>query len=62
MARPFRIEYAGAYYHMMNRGNGRQTVFRQPEDYELFLSRQGQLSEAFTVRLLRLGKDRPHFP
>ena len=29
MARPLRIEYAGAYYHVMNRGNGRQVVFTE---------------------------------
>jgi hypothetical protein len=29
MARPLRIEYAGAHYHVMNRGNGRQVVFTE---------------------------------
>ena len=41
MARPLRIEYAGAYYHVMNRGNRRQVVFAEPQDYELFLERLG---------------------
>mgnify|MGYP005752944531 CR=1 FL=1 len=27
MARPLRIEYPGAWYHVMNRGAGRRTVF-----------------------------------
>lgn len=27
MSRPLRIEYPGAYYHVMNRGRGRQTIF-----------------------------------
>jgi REP element-mobilizing transposase RayT len=52
MARPLRIEYAGAYYHVMNRGNQRQTVFPTVADYELFLERLGQFSEQFAVRLL----------
>ena len=52
MARPLRIEYAGAYYHVMNRGNRRQTVFTEPPDYELFLTRLGQFSAQFEVRLL----------
>lgn len=26
MARPLRIEYAGAYYHVLNRGNRREIV------------------------------------
>ncbi|MCU0913669.1 MAG: transposase [Planctomycetes bacterium] len=52
MARPLRIEYAGAYYHVMNRGNGHQTVFVEPPDYELFLARLGQFSAQFEVRVL----------
>jgi len=35
MARPLRIEYAGVYYHVMDRGDRRQTVFAGPKDYEL---------------------------
>ena len=52
MARPLRIEYAGAYYHVTNRGNRRQTVFAEPGDYELFLERLGQFSGQFEVGLL----------
>jgi len=28
MARPVRIEYTGAHYHVTSRGNGRKAVFR----------------------------------
>ena len=52
MARPLRIEYAGAYYHVTNRGNRRQTVFAEPRDYALFLARLGQFSGQFEVGLL----------
>jgi len=52
MARPLRIEYAGAHYHVMNRGNGRQAVFTEARDYELFLERLGQFSRQFEVGLL----------
>ncbi len=48
MARPLRIEYAGAYYHVMNRGNRRQTVFAEPKDYELCLG-----TETFRERVRR---------
>ena len=34
MARPLRIEYAGAIYHVMSRGNARQRIFRDARDYE----------------------------
>jgi REP element-mobilizing transposase RayT len=47
-----RIEYAGACYHVTNRGNGRQVVFKESGDYELFLERLGQFSRQFEVSVL----------
>ncbi|MFH1438330.1 MAG: transposase, partial [Pseudomonadota bacterium] len=38
MARRIRLEYPGATYHVMSRGNNKQRVFFDREDYELFLS------------------------
>jgi len=32
MARPLRIEYPGAYYHVMNRGLNRQRIFAEDKD------------------------------
>ncbi len=37
MARPLRIQFPAAVYHVMNRGTARQAVFREPNDYETFL-------------------------
>jgi len=37
MARPLRIEYPGASYHVMNRGDRRQNIFRTDADRILFL-------------------------
>jgi REP element-mobilizing transposase RayT len=37
MARSIRIEYAGAYYHVMARGNGRQAIFMDDHDRRFFL-------------------------
>ncbi len=51
MARPLRIEYAGACYHVMNRGNQRGTVFRRPEEYDLFLDKLAAFADQFRVRL-----------
>ena len=34
MARPLRIQYAGAIYHAMARGNGRQLLFHGNDDYQ----------------------------
>ncbi|MEA3410862.1 MAG: transposase [Pseudomonadota bacterium] len=38
MARPLRIEFDGAWYHVMNRGQGRRVVFRTDAQREYFLS------------------------
>jgi putative transposase len=37
MARPLRIEYPGAVYHLTARGNARQPIFRDPADRHQFL-------------------------
>ena len=41
MARPLRIVYPGAVYHVMNRGASSQPVFYNSADYELFLQLLG---------------------
>ena len=35
MARPLRIEYAGAVYHLMARGNHAQSIFADDQDLHL---------------------------
>jgi REP element-mobilizing transposase RayT len=37
MARPLRIEYAGAVYHITSRGNDKKAVFRDEDDLRAFL-------------------------
>ncbi|MCB1215580.1 MAG: transposase [Deltaproteobacteria bacterium] len=37
MPRPYRIQYPGAIYHVMNRGQNRRPVFKDPDDYQYFL-------------------------
>ncbi|HXV79694.1 MAG TPA: transposase [Candidatus Binatia bacterium] len=37
MARPLRLEFAGAVYHLTSRGNARQKIFFNDGDRELFL-------------------------
>lgn len=37
MARPLRIEYPGAWYHVMNRGRRGEDIFEEKEDYLLFI-------------------------
>jgi len=38
VARPLRIEYAGAFYHVTSRGNERKMVFQSTRDREKYLS------------------------
>lgn len=38
MARPLRLEFPGAVYHLTSRGNARQKIFFTDADRELFLS------------------------
>ncbi len=37
MARPLRVEYPGAYYHVINRGNNQEHIFKNDRDKEKFL-------------------------
>jgi putative transposase len=39
MARPLRIEYPGAVYHIMTRGNNRQKIFKDDGDRKSYLER-----------------------
>jgi REP element-mobilizing transposase RayT len=42
MPRPLRVEYAGAIYHVINRGNQRQDIFRDDQDRKIFLDTLGE--------------------
>ncbi len=49
MARPLRIEYEGAFYHITARGNERKRVFLSKADYEKFLADLRSSAERFSV-------------
>jgi len=51
MARPLRIEYPGAYYHVTSRGNERKSIFRDERDRERFLDLLGRAAEQFHLRV-----------
>ena len=38
MARPLRIEFAGALYHVTARGNAQENIYRTDDDRQQFLS------------------------
>ena len=47
MARPLRIEYPGAVYHVTSRGNRRENIFLTDQDRITFLSILGQVCQRF---------------
>ena len=51
MARQWRIEYEGALYHVMSRGNEGRLIHSDEEDREMFLSLLGEMSERFEIEI-----------
>ncbi len=47
MARPLRIEYSGAVYHVTARGNERRRIFHSDNDHNLFLTILQKVTERF---------------
>ena len=47
MARPLRIEYAGAVYHVTSRGNARQKIYCDDANRELFLAKLSEAKERY---------------
>jgi len=43
MARPLRIEFSGAFYHVTSRGDRREDIYEDDQDRELFLDILGQV-------------------
>ncbi len=50
MSRPLRIEFEGAWYHVMNRGAGRRIVFPSNLHRRLFLDLLGEIRDIFGVQ------------
>src|SRR5882724_8554912 len=51
MARPLRILYPNAFYHVTCRGNDRRVIFRDDDDRTRFLERLRSAREIFSVRV-----------
>jgi REP element-mobilizing transposase RayT len=49
MARPLRVEYPGAYYHVINRGNAGEEIFKNARDREKFLEYLATAVARFSV-------------
>ena len=51
MARPLRIGYPGAYYHVTSRGNERKAIFKDDRDRSRFLELVALAVEQFRLRV-----------
>ena len=51
MSRPLRIEYPGAWYHVMNRGRRSEPIFSDKHDYLMFINLLIEISEMWNVNV-----------
>lgn len=51
MSRPLRLEFKGAFYHVMSRGNERRSVFQDDEDRRFFLELLKESAERWDIRI-----------
>jgi REP element-mobilizing transposase RayT len=51
MSRPLRIEYPGAWYHVMNRGRRGEEIFTERNDYRLFIELLQESAELFNIKI-----------
>jgi putative transposase len=51
MTRPLRVEYAGAFYHVMNRGNAGEFIFKSKKDRERFIDCLETAVERFSLKV-----------
>ena len=50
MARPLRLEFAGALYHVTSRGDQRENIYESESDRKLFLVTLGKVCDRFNWR------------
>jgi putative transposase len=51
MSRPLRIEYPGAWYHVINRGRRSEKIFSEQKDYHRFIDLLKESCELWNVRI-----------
>ena len=55
MIRPWRIEYEGALYHLLSRGNERSDIYIDEKDRSSFLDADAEMSERFGTGVAMLS-------
>ena len=58
MSRAWRIEYEGALYHLMSRGNEGGNIFFEKKDRVDFLDTVGEMSERYDFDIFAYGVQR----
>jgi REP element-mobilizing transposase RayT len=61
MSRPLRIEYPGAWYHIMNRGRRYESIFEDKNDYSMFLDLLQETIEIFHIKVSAFCLMRNHY-
>ena len=51
MARPLRIEYPSAWYHVLNRGRRREKIYFDSADYQTFLTLLGRCYDLYELEI-----------
>ncbi|MBC8481299.1 MAG: transposase [Planctomycetes bacterium] len=51
MSRPLRIEYPGAWYHVMNRGRRGEEIFSDKHDYQMFVDLLVETTKIWNFRI-----------
>ena len=51
MARPLRIEYPGAFYHILARGQRKDSIFYSDKDRKVFLHRLKETAQKYHIRI-----------
>ena len=62
MSRPLRIEFPGAYYHVMNRGNRREDIFLTDKDRTVFLDGLADSCETYRIKLIAYSEYLKKYP
>jgi REP element-mobilizing transposase RayT len=51
MARPLRLQYPGAWYHIMNRGKNGETIFQEEADYLAFIDLLKESASMWNIKI-----------
>lgn len=51
MVRPLRIEYPGAWYHVLNRGRRKERIFFDEKDYEAFFTLLDEVTKQYKAEI-----------